>query len=109
MSVSKRYFGVTREGHEVFIYSLKNTRGMSVEVLNYGGIIVSINVPDKNGIIEDVVLGYDNLDSYINNNPCFGTIIGRHANRIENSEFEINHVKYRVTPNEGKNQCHGGD
>ena len=82
MAITKRSFGKMKDG-EVHIYKLVNDNGVEVEIINYGGIIVSISVPDKNGKFRDVALGFDDLDSYLNRNMYFGAIVGRHANRIE--------------------------
>ena len=90
------------------IYKMSNTNGMTVEITNFGGIVLSLYVPDRNGNFEDVVLGYDKLEPYFVNSRFFGAIIGRHANRIEDSSFEINGVKYELDKNEGKNHLHGG-
>ncbi|MGE5614614.1 MAG: aldose epimerase family protein [Bacillota bacterium] len=109
MSIEKSLFGKMQDGTEINLYTLKNKNNMSVGIINYGGIIVYINVPDRNGHIDDVNLGYDNLESYIKKGQYFGAIIGRHANRIENAEFEINGKTYRLAKNDGKNHLHGGN
>ncbi|MBV4431244.1 galactose mutarotase [Clostridium tyrobutyricum] len=108
MLITKKVYGKTYKGEDVYIFNLSNDNGMTVKILNYGGIINSIKVPDRNGKIEDVVLGYDNLDNYIKDKFHFGAIIGRHANRIENAVFEINGIVYNLTKNDGKNHIHGG-
>lgn len=108
MSITKRYFGDTDNGIKIDIFTLNNANGVTAEITNFGGVIVSLKVPDKEGKSEDIVLGYDSLEGYLKNNPHFGAIIGRHANRIENACFEINGRLYNVTKNEGKNQLHGG-
>ncbi|GIM27707.1 aldose 1-epimerase [Clostridium polyendosporum] len=108
MGITRSFYGKTLEGKEVDIFTLSNDNGMVVKISNYGGIVVSLIVPDKNGKLDDVVLGYDRLDGYLKNGSFFGAIIGRHANRIENASFEINGVVYNVTKNEGENQLHGG-
>ena len=76
--------------------------------MTYGGIIVSIRVPDKNGKIGDVVLGHDNVDGYLVNPPYFGAIVGRYANRIANGTFTLDGVKYTLPKNDGPNSLHGG-
>ncbi len=81
---------------------------MKVSIINFGGIITKIIVPDKNGISGDVVLGYDNIDGYLNKSPYFGAIIGRCGNRIGNSSFELDGQVYNVTKNEDLNHLHGG-
>lgn len=108
MSITKKFYGKTVEGQEASIYTLSNANGMVAEITNYGGTVVSLLVPDKNGNAVDVVLGYDSLRGYEKKGPYFGALIGRHANRIENSEFEINGAKYHVPKNEGENHLHGG-
>ena len=85
MSVSERKFGTLPTGEEVKIYHLENKKGAYVEVLQYGAILVKVCVPDKNGELKDVVLGYDDMESYEVNGCFFGAIIGRSGNRIENS------------------------
>jgi aldose 1-epimerase len=109
MSIEKRLFGKTAEGTEVYLFTLKNSNGMTAEIINYGGVIVSLSVPDAKGNFEDVVLGYDNLESYTKKGPYLGAAIGRHGNRIENATFEIDGIVYNLTKNEGENQLHGGN
>lgn len=109
MGITKRFFGNTLEGEAVDIFTLTNSKGMAAEITNYGGTVVSLKVPDKSGKIDDVVLGFDELKGYLSkDNPYFGAIIGRHANRIGDASFEINGIEYKVTKNEGENQLHGG-
>jgi len=109
MAVSSNLYGNTSEGKEVHIFNISNSNGMTVEIINYGGIVVSLNVPGREGKFDDVVLGYDKLEDYENkNNAYFGAIIGRHANRIEDSVFELNGKEYRLNANEGRNHLHGG-
>ena len=78
------HFGTTPEGEDVRIYKLTNAGGVEARITDYGGIVVSLKVPDRDGVLGDVVLGYDTLDDYIKDNPYFGTITGRYANRITN-------------------------
>ena len=108
MGIEKNFYGNTSSGLVADIFTLKNSKGMEVEITNYGGIIISIVVPDNKGDFKDVVLGFDRLEGYMNNKPYFGAIIGRVANRIENSNFEINGILYKVAPNDGVNHLHGG-
>lgn len=97
-------------GKAVEIYTLTNSRGMEVTVLTYGGILQSIKVPDRRGKLENVTLGYDNLDDYVNNNgPYFGAIIGRYGNRIGGASFELDGVEYELAANNGPNNLHGGN
>lgn len=108
MSISKRFFGYTSDGVPVDIYTLSNSKGMSAEITNFGGIVVSLFVPNKEGKIDDIVLGYDNLKNYEEDNRHFGALIGRYGNRIGNATFELNGVRYNLSKNEGENQLHGG-
>ena len=105
--MTKKLFGKTPEGVEVYLYTIENGNGMKAEIINYGGTVVSLYVPDRDGRLTDVVLGCDNLENY-NNSPYFGAIIGRHANRIENAVFELNGREYRLAKNDGNNHLHGG-
>ena len=90
------------------LYTLKNKNGMEACIINVGGRVVSLMVPDKNGTMQDVVLGFDNLQDYKQNRTDFGAIIGRYANRISGGKFELNYVTYRLPQNDGKNTLHGG-
>lgn len=105
---NKKLFGRTPDGAEAILYTLQNRNGMKAEVTNYGGILVSLYVPDSKGKLDDVVLGCENLDDTMKMSPFFGAIIGRHANRIENAEFELNGRVYKVLKNDGNNHLHGG-
>lgn len=102
MSITSRKYGEF-EGQEVRAYTLDNGKGLCAEILNYGGIITRLVY---NGT--DVALGWDNFDEYLNNGSCFGAIIGRNSNRIENSEFELGGKAYKLTPNNGRNNLHAG-
>lgn len=106
-SFSKTPFGTTPDG-DVDLYSLKNKNGMEVKITNYGGIITSIIVPDKNGKMADVVLGFDSLAKYLEPHPYFGAIIGRYGNRIANGKFQIDNKEYSLVKNNGENHLHGG-
>lgn len=107
-SVSSQPFGSSKEGTAVTLYTLKNKDGVEMKVMNYGGIIVSLKVPDKNGVVEDVVLGYDSLSPYLKSNPFFGALVGRYGNRIANGKFSLDGKTYSLAANDGKNHLHGG-
>lgn len=96
------------EGKDVMLYTLRNENGMEISVMNYGGIIVSVKVPDRQGNVEEVTLGYDSLQAYIDNNPYFGALIGRYGNRIANGSFTLDGRQYKLPTNDGTNQLHGG-
>lgn len=108
MSVTKKVYGKLQGGTEILAYTLDNGRGVSAEIINYGGIVTKLLVKDKNGNTQDVVLGRASLEEYLKNDGYIGAAIGRHANRIAKGEFELNGVKYNVGINEGANSLHGG-
>jgi len=106
-AVQQKEFG-TREGRPVNLYTLKNAHGIEIQAMNYGGIIVSIRVPDRKGEFADVVLGHDKLEGYIPNLPYLGAIVGRYANRIANGTFTLDGKTYTLPKNDGPNTLHGG-
>jgi aldose 1-epimerase len=97
------------DGMDVAIYTLTNPSGMEVKILTYGGIIQSIMVPDRDGNMANVTLGFDNIDQYVNETPYFGSITGRYANRIAHGHFNIDGVDYWLAQNNGVNSLHGGN
>ena len=101
-------FGTAPDGKEVNLYTLRNSKGCEVKITNYGGIVTSLTVPDRDGKLCDVVLGYDNLNGYIKNSPYFGALIGRYGNRIGNAKFTLDGKTYTLAANDGKNSLHGG-
>lgn len=107
LSFSKTSFGTTPDG-DVDLFSLKNKNGMEVKITNYGGIITSIIVPDKNGKMADVVLGFDSIAQYLEPHPYFGAIIGRYGNRIANGKFQLDNNTFTLIKNNGDNHLHGG-
>ena len=109
MNVYKESFGFTKEGVEVFRFIIKNDNGMEAHFTNYGANIISIIVADREGHLDDVMLGYDDIAGYEDNSPGFGSFIGRHANRIKNGRFELNGVTYQLDKNNGNNNLHGGN
>eukprot|EP00794_Sanderia_malayensis_P020190 gene20190-22166_t len=90
------------------IFTLKNDNQMEVQLLNYGAIISSIKVPDRQGNMDDILLGFKNLEDYEENSVYFGALVGRVANRIENGKFKLDGQTIQLTCNEGPNQLHGG-
>jgi len=94
--------------YKISEFLLKNSNGISVKILSYGGIIQEINFPDKNGFSENVVLSYKNPKDYIKDNFYIGALIGRYANRISKSSFELNEEIFKLTENESENHLHGG-
>jgi len=113
MKIDITDFGKLADGTGVNLYTLTNDNRMTVSITNYGALITSILVPDKNGTIDDVVLGFDSVEEYTSqlynsNKPYFGATVGRYSNRIKGGAFTINGVKYQVSQNEGDNSLHGG-
>src|SRR5829696_1687175 len=106
--LTKQNFGKTADGQNVDLYTIRNTRGFEAKITNYGGILVSLKVPDRNGKFDDVVLGFNDFNSYIKNDPYFGAIIGRYGNRIAKGRFTLNGVEYKLAVNNGENHLHGG-
>jgi aldose 1-epimerase len=92
----------------VYLYTLTNKNGMEVKISNFGGIITSITVPDKNGLMENVVLGFDKLETYQAGHPYFGSLVGRYGNRIAKGQFILDGVTYILAINNGPNHLHGG-
>ncbi len=89
-------------------YTLTNNNGLSAKITNYGGIVMSLLVPDRSGQLADVVLGFDAPEEYLNPHPYFGALIGRYGNRIANGKFSLNGVEYTLAQNNGPNSLHGG-
>ena len=106
--IKKELFGKMPDGREVDIFTVTNKNGVEVRIMSYGGIIVSIKVPDKQGRTGDVVLGFDNLEGYLKGHPYFGAIVGRYGNRIGNARFSLNGVEYKLAANNDQNHLHGG-
>jgi aldose 1-epimerase len=96
-------------GQPVKLYTLTNSKRMTVKITDYGGIIQSIAVPDRRGRNANVALGFDNLDDYVTSSPYFGCITGRYANRIANGRFTLDGVAYQLAVNNGVNHLHGGN
>lgn len=104
--VQAKLFGKNKNGQEVMLYSISNSKGMQVDLTNVGAIIVNLMVPDKNGKVDDLVLGFDKLEDYYVNDSFFGAVVGPSANRIGGAAFEIDGVKYEVPVNDGPNNLH---
>ena len=90
------------------LFDLTNSNGMTMKVTNFGGRVISLNVPNKNGEMVDVTLGHDSLDQYQADKAYFGALIGRFGNRIANAKFSLNGKEYALAVNNGKNTLHGG-
>ena len=105
--VDKQAFGHTPEGTAVDLYSLADGK-VEVRIMTYGGIIVSVRTPDRNGKLDDVVLGCDSVEKYVAQTAHFGGIIGRYANRIAHGTFQLDGKTYSIPKNDGDNALHGG-
>jgi aldose 1-epimerase len=108
MKIEKKTFGLIEEGISAELYTLTNSNGASMSVTNYGGIITELKMPDKNGKISDIVLGYDKVEDYIRETPYFGATIGRYGNRIANGKFSLGQEEYTLAKNNDPNHLHGG-
>jgi aldose 1-epimerase len=106
--ITKKRFGHLPDGRLVEIYTLCNQNGMEARILTYGGIVQSLQVPDRKGNLGDVVLGYDKLDGYLTKSPYFGALIGRYGNRIGGARFTLEGKTYTLATNDGPNTLHGG-
>jgi len=107
-SVKKESFGTLPDGTPVDLFTMTNAQGMEIRATNYGGIVVSLRVPDKKGNLDDIALGFDDLRGYLANTPYFGAIIGRYGNRIANGKFTLDGKEYSLARNNGPNSIHGG-
>lgn len=108
MDIEQKIAGFTPEGEAVVVYTMRNSKGCEVELCNMGAAIVSVKVPDRNGVIEDVALGYENRMDYVNEGACMGKVPGRYANRIGKGTFTLDGKEYRLGINNGPNSLHGG-
>lgn len=108
ITIERSAFQVEHDGKQVDLYTIQNSKGMKVQVTNYGGKIVSIIVPDRDGNLGDVNLGYESAEAYINGTASIGATVGRYANRIAGGQFELNGQVYKLFKNNGPNTLHGG-
>ncbi len=104
-SVKKEAFGKTPDGDAVDLYTLTNTHGMTAKIMTYGGILTELDVPDRDGKLGDVVLGFDNLKDYLAGHPYFGATVGRVANRIAKGKFTLDGKEYKLAVNNGPTPC----
>ena len=106
--VSVAPFGVLPSGDSVHVFTLTNARGVELRATDYGGIVLSLRTPDRNGTLGDIVLGYDDLAGYLKDTPYFGALVGRYANRIAKGRFTLDGATYHLAINNGPNALHGG-
>src|SRR5258708_8021883 len=107
-STTRKSFGKTPDGQPVDVYVLTNKSGAEASITNYGGAVVSLKVPDRNGKLADVALGYDTAGGYVNDKAYFGAIVGRYGNRIGHAQFVLDGKTYKLAKNNGENSLHGG-
>jgi aldose 1-epimerase len=107
-STKKTSFGKTPDGEAVDLFTLTNKNGVEAAITNYGGSVVSLKVPDRDGKLGDVVLGFDSVDGYVSNTSYLGALIGRYGNRIGHAEFKLDGKTYTLAKNNGENTLHGG-
>jgi aldose 1-epimerase len=106
--ITKQSWGVLPSGEQIDLYTFVNANGIEVSITNYGGRVVTVKTPDRDGRFADIVLGFDDLDGYLRKNPYFGALVGRYANRIANAEFMLEGKTYTLARNNGQNALHGG-
>ncbi|HAM73485.1 MAG TPA: galactose-1-epimerase [Verrucomicrobiales bacterium] len=106
--IEKTDFGKTADGEAVELYTLVNRNGLKARISTYGAILTELHVPDRNGQLADVVLGFKSLDPYLKGHPFFGATTGRYANRIAKAQFTLNGKTYKLAANNGPNCLHGG-
>jgi len=109
VTVEKQPFGKTADGTPVDRYTLANAHGVKARLITYGAILTELHVPDKQGKLADVVLGFDNLQSYLDGHPFFGATVGRVGNRIAKGKFTLEGKEYQLATNNGPNHLHGGN
>jgi aldose 1-epimerase len=109
MTIEKKPFGKTADGKPVTLYTLSNNQGNTVELIDYGAIVVSINVPDRSGKKTNVTAGFSSIDGYLERHPYFGATVGRFCNRIAMGKFSLEGKTYSLAVNNGPNHLHGGE
>src|SRR5271165_4326054 len=107
-SLKSRFFCRLPGGESVESWTMTGPGGLEVEAITYGGIVTRLLVPDRNGRLADVVLGFNDLDSYLAGHPYFGAIVGRVAGRITGARFDLDGKTYELAPNQPPNHLHGG-
>jgi len=108
MNIEKEYFGQTREGEPVHRYLIEGPRGASVALIDFGAIVQSVRMPDRDGGVDEISLGFDSLRGYLDEHPYFGATVGRYANRIDSGRFELGGETFTLAVNNAPNHLHGG-
>ena len=106
--MEKKLFGKTGEGQEATLFTIENSRGMSARITDFGATIVSLFVKDRNGQIQDIILGYDDVAAYQREGGYFGATVGRNCNRISDAKLVIDGVTYEIVANDHENNLHSG-
>ena len=109
MAITTKPYGLLPDGRAVTQYTMTNAGGASVSVIDYGGILTNILVPDRDGKLADVALGCDTLEGYLGDHGCMGDTVGRYGNRIAKGRFTLDGVSYQLACNNGENHLHGGN
>jgi aldose 1-epimerase len=109
VGIQKHDFGKTKDGQTIEAYTLTNANGMKAKVITYGAILTELDVPDRQGKLADVVLGFNNLEGYLGGHPFFGATVGRYANRIGGGKFTLDGKEFKLAVNNGPNSLHGGN
>lgn len=108
MSIAKQVYGHTNDGQEIYLYTLRNGKGLEAAITNYGGIVVTLKAPDRDGQLDNVALGLPSLEEYLKGSPYFGALVGRYGNRIAKGKFTLDGAAYTLAVNNGPNHLHGG-
>ena len=108
LNIDSVAFGTTPDGQAATLYTLTNARGVEATITDFGGVVVSLKVPDRNDSLADVVLGFDSLEPYFKDSPYFGALVGRYGNRIDQGKFTLDGKEYTLAQNNGPNHLHGG-
>jgi aldose 1-epimerase len=108
IGIQRTSFGSTEDGHQVELYTCRNANGLVLKMTNYGAIVVSLEVPDRDGKLANINLGFDALDGYLAGSPYFGATVGRYCNRIAGGQFTLDGENYTLATNDGANHLHGG-
>src|SRR6266540_3124819 len=106
--ITREGFGTTTDGKDVDAFTLTNAKGLELRAITYGATIISLRVPDRQGRLDDIVLGYPTLAGYLEKSPYFGAIVGRYGNRIARGRFTLDGATYGLATNDGPNHLHGG-
>ena len=108
LRIDSTAFGTTPDGQAATLYTLTNAQGVEAKITDFGGVVVSLKVPDRNDSLADVVLGFENLEPYFEDSPYFGALVGRYGNRIDQGKFTLDGQEYTLAQNNDENHLHGG-